>query len=52
MAISASGNSTNFITVATWIKERDGVVMSLVGFDGGELKDSLGRGYPCKIIKG
>ncbi len=39
VAISASGNSPNVVSAAEWVKERDGVVMSLVGFDGGKLKD-------------
>lgn len=39
VAISASGNSPNVIAAAEWVKEREGVVMSLVGFDGGKLKD-------------
>lgn len=39
VAISASGNSPNVVSAAEWVKERGGVVMSLVGFDGGRLKD-------------
>ena len=39
VAISASGNSSNIISAAEWVKERDGIVMSLVGFDGGRLKE-------------
>lgn len=39
LAISASGNSPNVIVAAEWVKERGGVVMSLVGFDGGKLKE-------------
>ena len=39
VAISASGNSSNIICAAEWVKERDGIVMSLVGFDGGRLKE-------------
>lgn len=38
VAISASGNSPNVVAAAEWVKERGGVVMSLVGFDGGRLK--------------
>jgi len=39
VAISASGNSPNVVTAAEWVKNHGGVVMSLVGFDGGRLKD-------------
>lgn len=38
IAISASGNSPNLIEAATWVKERKGKVLGLVGFDGGKLK--------------
>jgi len=38
VAISASGNSLNLVNAAKWVKERNGTVMSLVGFDGGQLK--------------
>lgn len=39
VAISASGNSPNVVTAAEWVKKQGGAVMSLVGFDGGRLKD-------------
>lgn len=39
IAISASGNSANVVEAAKWVKERDGAVLSLVGFDGGALKE-------------
>jgi D-sedoheptulose 7-phosphate isomerase len=39
VAISASGNSPNVVTAAEWVKKQGGTVMSLVGFDGGRLKD-------------
>lgn len=39
IAISASGNSSNVVEAAKWVKNRDGVVLSLVGFDGGALKE-------------
>lgn len=39
VAISASGNSQNVVAAAEWVKEQGGVVMSLVGFDGGRLKE-------------
>jgi D-sedoheptulose 7-phosphate isomerase len=37
VAISVSGNSPNVIAVAQWVKEQDGKVISLTGFDGGKL---------------
>lgn len=39
VAISASGNSPNVIAAAEWVKKQGGTVMSLVGFDGGRLRD-------------
>ncbi len=39
VAISASGNSRNVVEAAEWIKQRNGKVLSLVGFDGGRLKE-------------
>jgi len=39
VAISASGNSGNVVAAAEWVKQQGGAVMSLVGFDGGRLKD-------------
>jgi len=39
IAISASGNSPNVIAAAKWMKQRNGTVIGLVGFDGGKLKD-------------
>ncbi len=39
VAISASGNSPNVVIAAEWVKKQGGTVMSLVGFDGGRLKD-------------
>jgi len=38
VAISASGNSPNVIAAAEWMKQRNGTVIGLVGFDGGKLK--------------
>ncbi len=37
VCISASGNSANVVNAAKLAKERKGVVIALVGFDGGEL---------------
>ena len=39
VAISASGNSPNVVIAAEWVKKQGGTVISLVGFDGGRLKD-------------
>jgi D-sedoheptulose 7-phosphate isomerase len=39
VAISASGNSGNILEAAKWVKGQGGVIMSLVGFNGGKLKD-------------
>lgn len=39
VAISASGNSPNVVAAAEWVKGQGGKVISLVGFDGGKLKD-------------
>ena len=38
LAISASGNSPNAVNAAEWVKDKGGIVMSFVGFDGGKLK--------------
>jgi len=37
--ISASGNSPNIVRAAKWVKAAGGTVMSMVGFDGGALRD-------------
>ena len=39
LAISASGNSPNAVLAAEWVKEKGGIVMSFVGFNGGNLKE-------------
>ncbi len=39
VAISASGNSPNIVAVAEWVKKKGGKVISLIGFDGGRLKE-------------
>lgn len=39
VAISASGNSPNIVAAAEWVKDKGGTVMSLVGFDGGRLRE-------------
>ena len=38
VAISASGNSPNILEAARWVKGRRGLVLGLIGFDGGALK--------------
>jgi D-sedoheptulose 7-phosphate isomerase len=52
VAISASGNSPNVVSAAEWVKERDGVVMSLIGFEGGKLKDISDITIHVKTMKG
>src|SRR5271157_5747831 len=37
LAISASGNSTNVITAAEWVKQQGGRVIGFLGFEGGSL---------------
>ena len=39
VAISASGNSSKVVAAAEWVKTQGGKVLSLVGFDGGKLKE-------------
>jgi len=39
VVISASGNSSNVVAVAEWVKKKGGVVIGLLGFDGGRLKE-------------
>lgn len=38
LLISASGNSPNLIRAAEWVRQHGGRVLSLVGFEGGQLK--------------
>lgn len=38
IVISASGNSPNVVKAAQWVKENQGQVYGLLGFDGGKLK--------------
>lgn len=52
VAISASGNSENIIVAAEWVKKRGGVIMSLVGFDGGKLKNISDITIHVKSAKG
>jgi len=39
LAISASGNSSNVVAAAEWIKQQGGRVIGFLGFSGGKLKD-------------
>lgn len=39
ITISGSGNSTNVIKAAEYAKNKGNIVVSMVGFDGGELKE-------------
>lgn len=39
VVISASGNSPNVVRAAKWVKAAGGTVLSMVGFDGGALRD-------------
>lgn len=39
VVISASGNSSNLVAAAKWVKEQGGTVIGLLGFDGGKLKE-------------
>jgi D-sedoheptulose 7-phosphate isomerase len=52
VAISASGNSPNVVAAAHWVKQRKGTVLSLVGFDGGKLKEISDVSVLVKAIKG
>lgn len=52
VAISASGNSPNLVKAAKWVKQRKGTVMSLVGFDGGKLKQISDISIHVKTLPG
>lgn len=39
LAISASGNSTNVVAAADWVRQQGGRVISFLGFGGGRLKE-------------
>ncbi|WEK19660.1 MAG: SIS domain-containing protein [Candidatus Pedobacter colombiensis] len=39
IVISASGNSPNLVKAAQWFKEKGGIVMGWLGFDGGKLSE-------------
>lgn len=52
VAISASGNSKNIINAAKFAKRKGGVVVALVGFDGGGLKKIADHSILIKTKKG
>ena len=52
IAISVSGNSPNVIAAAEWVKKQGGIVISLVGFDGGRLKEISDVAIHVKSMKG
>lgn len=52
IVISASGNSPNLVTAATWFKEQGGTVMGWLGFDGGRLNDIVDISVVVKSPKG
>lgn len=52
VAISVSGNSSNVIAAAEWVKEKGGVVIGMVGFDGGQLKNICDLVIHAKTTKG
>lgn len=52
VAISASGNSENIIKAVDWVKQRNGKVVGLVGFDGGRLKELSDVVIHAKTMKG
>ena len=52
VAISASGNSPNVVAAAKWVKTQGGKVLSLVGFDGGKLKEISDVAIHVKSEKG
>ena len=39
LILSASGNSKNLIEAAKWVKKKKGTILSVVGFDGGKIKN-------------
>lgn len=52
VAISVSGNSANVVEAAKWVKNQKGKVLSLVGFDGGKLKEISDISIHVKSNKG
>lgn len=52
VVVSASGNSPNVVAAAEWVKLQGGTVISLVGFDGGRLKELSDVAVHVKTLKG
>lgn len=52
IAISASGNSPNVVDAVSWVKERGGKTIGLVGFDGGKLMAKCDITIHVKTPKG
>lgn len=52
LILSASGNSKNLIKAAQWVKQRSGKVLSLLGFNGGKLKNISNCCVHIKTEKG
>ena len=52
VAISASGNSPNILEAVKFAKEKGGIVVGFVGFDGGRLKEMSHYNLHVRAIKG
>ena len=52
VVISASGSSPNVVEAASWVRERDGVVLGLLGFDGGALASLCDVAVVARTAKG
>ena len=52
VAISVSGNSPNILAAVEWVKKQKGVVIGMVGFDGGKLKGMCDIAIDAKGVKG
>lgn len=52
LVISASGNSTNLVKAAEWVKSQGGRVLGLLGFDGGKLKELCDIMIHVPTVKG
>lgn len=52
IVISASGNSSNLIEAAKWVRSRNGAVLGFLGFDGGKLKDLCDTAIIAQTPKG
>jgi D-sedoheptulose 7-phosphate isomerase len=52
IVISASGNSPNVLAAASWVRERGGVVLGFLGFDGGALAGLCDTSVIVRTAKG